>query len=308
MSILFRRSTVPFVLAALAVPAAGALSAQEQAPADAASAITVTGSAPTDLAGLTEGPEVEGVISARSGEQVQVTAADGASTAILVSDATKISSSGGFLGLNKTKLDADSLLNGLPVTVKTVQWNGGLVASQIKFKNSNLATASMIRTGTAQKFGEHDRAIAQNAAATEALRGRVGDIDQYDIKGTTNVYFDTAKAALSGKAESDLCNAAAQAKGMDNALLLVVGYTDAVGSEDYNQTLSERRTGRVVNYLQQKCGWAPYRMLSPTGMSEADPAADNSTPEGRAQNRRVAVNILVSKAVEGLEDNTAAGG
>jgi outer membrane protein OmpA-like peptidoglycan-associated protein len=308
MSILFRRSTVRFVLAALAVPAAGALSAQEQAPADAASAITVTGSAPTDLAGLTEGPEVEGVISARSGEQVQVTAADGASTAILVSDATKISSSGGFLGLNKTKLDADSLLNGLPVTVKTVQWNGGLVASQIKFKNSNLATASMIRTGTAQKFGEHDRAIAQNAAATEALRGRVGDIDQYDIKGTTNVYFDTAKAALSGKAESDLCNAAAQAKGMDNALLLVVGYTDAVGSEDYNQTLSERRTGRVVNYLQQKCGWAPYRMLSPTGMSESDPAADNSTPEGRAQNRRVAVNILVSKAVEGLEDNTAAGG
>jgi outer membrane protein OmpA-like peptidoglycan-associated protein len=308
MSILFRRSTVRFVLAALAVPAAGALSAQEQAPADAASAITVTGSAPTDLAGLTEGPEVEGVISARSGEQVQVTAADGASTAILVSDATKISSSGGFLGLNKTKLGADSLLNGLPVTVKTVQWNGGLVASQIKFKNSNLATASMIRTGTAQKFGEHDRAIAQNAAATEALRGRVGDIDQYDIKGTTNVYFDTAKAALSGKAESDLCNAAAQAKGMDNALLLVVGYTDAVGSEDYNQTLSERRTGRVVNYLQQKCGWAPYRMLSPTGMSEADPAADNSTPEGRAQNRRVAVNILVSKAVEGLEDNTAAGG
>jgi outer membrane protein OmpA-like peptidoglycan-associated protein len=248
------------------------------------------------------------VISARSGEQVQVTAADGASTAILVSDATKISSSGGFLGLNKTKLDADSLLNGLPVSVKTVQWNGGLVASQIKFKNSNLATASMIRTGTAQKFGEHDRAIAQNAAATEALRGRVGDIDQYDIKGTTNVYFDTAKAALSGKAESDLCNAAAQAKGMDNALLLVVGYTDAVGSEDYNQTLSERRTGRVVNYLQQKCGWAPYRMLSPTGMSESDPAADNSTPEGRAQNRRVAVNILVSKAVEGLEDNTAAGG
>jgi outer membrane protein OmpA-like peptidoglycan-associated protein len=308
MSILFSRSTVRFVLAALAGPAAGALSAQEQAPADAASAITVTGSAPTDLAGLTEGPEVEGVISARSGEQVQVTAADGASTAILVSDATKISSSGGFLGLNKTKLDADSLLNGLPVTVKTVQWNGGLVASQIKFKNSNLATASMIRTGTAQKFGEHDRAIAQNAAATEALRGRVGDIDQYDIKGTTNVYFDTAKAALSGKAESDLCNAAAQAKGMDNALLLVVGYTDAVGSEDYNQTLSERRTGRVVNYLQQKCGWAPYRMLSPTGMSESDPAADNSTPEGRAQNRRVAVNILVSKAVEGLEDNTAAGG
>ena len=39
-------------------------------------------------------------------------------------------------------------------------------------------------------------------------------------------------------------------------------------------------------------------MLTPTGMAEADPMADNSTPEGKAQNRRVAVNVLVSKAVD----------
>ena len=87
---------------------------------------------------------------------------------------------------------------------------------------------------------------------------------------------------------------------MDNALLLAVGYTDSVGDEDYNQVLSERRAGRVVNYLQQKCGWAPYRMLTPTGMAEADALSDNASARGRAQNRRVAVNILVSKAVDGL--------
>ena len=260
----------------------------------------MTGSVPADLTGLAEGPEVEGLISARTAERVQVTGADG-TTNILVSDATKITSSGGFLGLNRTRLGADSLLNGLPVTVKTVQWEGGLVATQIKFKNSNLATASMIRTGTEQRFGENETQIAQNAAATEALRGRVGDIDQYNIKGTTNVYFDTGEWALSPDAENDLCTAAAQANAMDNALLLVVGYTDAVGDEEYNQVLSERRAGRVVNYLQQKCGWAPYRMLTPTGMSESDPAADNETAQGMAQNRRVAVNILVSKAVDGIE-------
>jgi OOP family OmpA-OmpF porin len=298
MSIPFSKPTLPFLLAALAVPAWSALSAQPQA--DDPASIDVTGAVPGDLSGLPEGPEVEGVITARHGNQVQVTAADGASTAILVSDATNISGTGGFLGLSKTKAGAEALLNGLPVSAKTVQWQGGLVASQVRYKSSNLATAAMIRTGTAQRFGEHDRAIAHNAAATEALRGRVGDIDQYDIKGTTNVYFDTGKANLSSQGEGDLCAAAAQAKAMDNALLLVVGYTDSVGSEDYNQGLSERRTGRVVNYLQQKCGWAPYRMLTPTGMSESDPAADNTTSEGRAQNRRVAVNIMVSKAVEGL--------
>ncbi|HEY6817666.1 MAG TPA: OmpA family protein [Croceibacterium sp.] len=300
MTSYFRRSTVPFLCAALAVPAWGGLSAQQQAPLDGPSSITVTGQVPSDLTGLADGPEVEGFISARRGEQVQVTGADGSSTTILVSDATKIQSRKGLFGLERTALAADSLLNGLPVTIKTAQWEGGLVARQIRFKDSNLATASMISNGTAQRFGEHDVAIADNAAATEALRGRVGDIDQYNVKGTTNVYFDTDRWALTPAAEAELCAAAAQAGATDNALLLVVGYTDAQGDEEYNQELSERRAGKVVNHLQQKCGWAPYRMLTPTGMSEADPAADNTTPQGMAQNRRVAVNILVSKAVDGL--------
>jgi OOP family OmpA-OmpF porin len=302
---ILRRSTVPLLMAAVAVPAWSGLSAQEQGQvqeqAEGANMITVTGEAPADLTGLPQGPEVKGIISARKGGQMQVTGADGNRTAVLVSQATDIRSSGGFLGLDRTRLAADSLLNGLPVTVKTVQWGGGLVASQVRLKNKNLATASMIRNGTDQRFGEHDTAIAENAAATEALRGRVGDIDQYNIKGTKNIYFDTGKWALSRDEEAELCAAAAEAKAMDNALLLVVGYTDAVGGEDYNQVLSERRAGKVVNHLQQKCGWAPYRMLTPTGMAEADPAADNQTAEGKAQNRRVSVNILVSKAVEGME-------
>ncbi|MGV3556318.1 MAG: OmpA family protein [Croceibacterium sp.] len=287
--------TAPVLLALLAAPAVS-LSAQ-----DNTRTITVTGVAPTDLQGLEEGPRVEGVISARNGERLRITTANGTTTDVLVSEATDIKSTGGLFNANRTALNADALLNGLPVTVETLEWSGGLVAEKVRFKNSNLATAAMIRTGTDQRFGEHDTRITSNAAATEALRGRVGDIDQYNIKDTTNVYFDTGKANLSAQAESELCAAAAQAQAMDNALLLVVGYTDAVGDEDYNQELSEKRTGRVVNYLQQKCGWAPYRMLSPTGMSESDPAADNSTPEGRAKNRRVAVNIMISKAVDGIQ-------
>ena len=294
---ILKRTTVPLLLAAAAVPAWSGLSAQVQGQEQ----VTVTGEMPTNLAGLPKGPDINGIISARKGGQLQVTGANGSSTAVLVGQTTDIRSSGGFLGLDRNKLGANALLNGLPVTVKTVQWGGTLVATQVRLKARNLETASMIRSGTAQRFGEHDVAIARNAAATEALRGRMGDIDKYDIKGTTNIYFDTGKWALSHEKEAQLCAAADQAKGMDNALLLVVGYTDAVGGDDYNQALSERRAAKVVNYLQQKCGWAPYRMLTPTGMAKADPAADNSTAEGKAQNRRVAVNILVSKAVEGLE-------
>ncbi len=151
----------------------------------------------------------------------------------------------------------------------------------------------MIRTGTAQGFEEQ-------TAATEALRGRLGDIDKYNVKATTNVHFDTGKADLSPQDQAQLCTTAASAEGMDNALILVVGYTDSTGPEEVNQELSEKRAGRVINFLQQKCGWKPYRMLTPTGMATADPLASNDTEEGKALNRRVAVNVLVSKSVDGL--------
>ena len=253
---------------------------------------TVYGQLPTPDQ-MTKGPKIEGIIAARTDGRVHVVTADGNRQSIAIADYTRIKSSGGFLGLDRDKLAADSLLNGLPVTVETYQWDGGLVANQVALKNKDLRTASMIYTGTDQRF-------AEQTAATEALRGRVGDIDQYNVKATTNVNFDTGKAGLSEQAKADLCAAANQASATDNALLLVIGYTDSTGTQEINQELSEKRASGVVNYLQQACGWKPYRMLTPTGMASADPAADNNTPEGKAQNRRVAVNILVSKAVDGI--------
>lgn len=300
MSFASKSPGVLLLLAMLAAPASGSLAAQEQDPPEAGLAVTVSDTSPPEAAEMTEGPEIAGIISARSGDRMQVTAADGTSTIIAINDATRIRASGGFLGLNRSTLAATSLLNGVPVKVKTWQSAGGLVASQINMQNKDLKTASMIHTGTHQRFAEQGAAIDKNAAATEALRGRMGDIDQYNVKGTTNVNFDTGKAVLSAEAKADLCAAASAAEGMDNALLLVVGYTDSTGSQEFNQQLSEKRAGGVVNHLQQACGWKPYRMLTPTGMAEADPAASNDTVEGKAQNRRVAVNILVSKGLDGL--------
>ena len=284
----------PFALALLAtltLPVSASLSAQEQEPSDPN--ILVTGEALPDTSAMTEGPEVKGIITARSGDKMKVTAADGTSTVIFINDATRIKASSGLFGGSKSKLGATSLLNGIPVEVKTMQAGGVLLASQIKFKNGDLKTANMIRNGTAQGF-------AEQTAATQALRGRMGDIDKYNIKNTTNVNFDTGKAVLSAEAKQELCSTAAAAEQTENALLLVVGYTDSTGSDEFNQTLSEKRASSVINHLQQACRWKPYRMLTPTGMAKADPLASNDTDEGKAQNRRVAVNILVSKSVDGL--------
>jgi outer membrane protein OmpA-like peptidoglycan-associated protein len=283
------------LLGLLAAPAYSGLSAQQmetqQEPAEPGT--VVTGSPPADITGLAAGPDIKGMISARKDDRILVTGPDGAKTPLFITEATEVRSSSGLFGLGQSKLAADSLLNGLPVTAKTVQWGGGLIATQIKVQSKDVKTASMIRTGTEQGFSEQ-------TAATEALRSRVADIDQYNVKGTTNVYFDTGKWNLTPAAQADLCAAASRANATQNALMLVVGYTDSVGDYEYNQTLSEKRAAKVVNHLQQACGWKPYRMLTPTGMAEADPTADNSTEEGKAQNRRVAINILVSKSVDGF--------
>jgi outer membrane protein OmpA-like peptidoglycan-associated protein len=292
MSIISNSSRL-LLLTTLLAGAATGLSAQTQPKAGDPLEVTVTYPTPAERSEMSEGPKVEGIISGRSGAKVQVTAEDGTKSIVMIDDSTRITASKGLFGLNSDKIAATSLMNGLPVTIKTLRSGDALLASQIKLTGKDLKTAAMIHNGTDQRFNEQ-------TAATEALRGRMGQIDQYNIKSTTNVNFDTGKAVLSAQAKSDLCNAATAAQGMDNALLLVVGYTDSTGSAELNQTLSEKRAGGVVNYLQQACHWKPYRMLTPTGMAQADPLADNSTEEGKAQNRRVEVNVLVSKGLDGL--------
>jgi OmpA-OmpF porin, OOP family len=263
------------------VPAA----AQDSEPATATTQI-VTGDRPV------KGPEIKGFIAARNGDRIKVMGDDGSSNIITLTPETAVKGRTGLFGGNG-KQTGVALVNGLPVTVKTVQAGDALVATQVTFRATDLKTATMIRTGTAQGFEEQ-------SAATAALKGRMADIDQYNVKRTANVYFDTGKWQLTDAGKAELCAAAAEADRTPNALLLVVGYTDDVGDEEYNQTLSERRASRVMAHLQQVCHWKPYRMLTPSGMAEADPAADNGTPEGKAQNRRVAVNVLVSKAVDGF--------
>ncbi len=290
-----------FALATLLGAAAITTSVSAQtAPAadDARVLTTVYGNLPP-ITEMSEGPKVTGIISARQGQRLMVTGEDGNATTITLHPETEIRTRGGFLGIGNKTLDQSALIPGLPVTVKTSQFGEGLVASEVRFTSDDRQIAAMIRGGTAFQFAEQGAAIKQNAAATEALRGRLGDIDKYNLKGTTNVYFDTGKSVLTPGARAELCAAAEQANADENSLMLVLGYTDSTGSQEVNQTLSEKRAAAVVNHLQQVCKWKPYRMLTPTGLATADPAADNSSAAGRAQNRRVSVNVLVSKALDG---------
>jgi OmpA-OmpF porin, OOP family len=292
----FRTASSLALIALLSATAPAALSAQEGQGSEVLT--TVYGNLPP-ISEMSEGPKVTGIITARQGQRLQVTGDDGSVNSVTLHPETEIRTRGGFLGIGNKSLDQNALINGLTVVVKTSQFGGGLVANEVRFTSDDAQIARMIRGGTAQQFGEQGAAIQANAAATEALRGRLGDIDKYNLKSTTNVYFDTGKSALTPGAKSELCAAAQEADANENSLMLVLGYTDTTGSQELNQTLSEKRASAVVNHLQQVCKWKPYRMLTPTGMATADPAADNTSAAGRAQNRRVAVNVLVSKALDG---------
>jgi len=69
----------------------------------------------------------------------------------------------------------------------------------------------------------------------------------------------------------------------------VIGHTDSVGAENYNQGLSENRARSVAEYLSTQ-GIMPARLLI-AGMGESQPIAPNNTPGGRSQNRRVNIQI-----------------
>jgi len=72
--------------------------------------------------------------------------------------------------------------------------------------------------------------------------------------------------------------------------IVVTGHTDSVGSEKHNQILSEKRANSVKTYLESK-GISSYR-INAMGAGESTPVADNTSAEGRAKNRRVAVDLV----------------
>jgi outer membrane protein OmpA-like peptidoglycan-associated protein len=104
-----------------------------------------------------------------------------------------------------------------------------------------------------------------------------------------DVLFDTGKAGLKAGATSNLNKLAAFLNQYPDRTVVIEGYTDSVGSEDYNQGLSERRADSVKAYLASQ-GIGATR-LSALGRGESDPVAGNESAAGRQQNRRVEVII-----------------
>ena len=82
-------------------------------------------------------------------------------------------------------------------------------------------------------------------------------------------------------------------------IIQVKGFADSSGNAAMNQKLSMDRAQAVVAFLLQTCNVPLRHIVAPGTMGEADPAAPNETAQGRAENRRVEVTVLVNRAVAG---------
>lgn len=129
------------------------------------------------------------------------------------------------------------------------------------------------------------------------------DVNGCPVIGSTHnvvlagdVTFEFNKADLSPQGKAQLDKVAAEIVGLKDRLkhVVIVGYTDSVGSDKYNLALSDKRAKSAAKYLVSK--GVPKDKLFAKGMGKAKPIADNKTKEGRAKNRRVEIAITSANA------------
>jgi OmpA-OmpF porin, OOP family len=162
------------------------------------------------------------------------------------------------------------------------------------------AVANTARGGAKAAQETADQALAAakaNSADIQATNDRISQIDNYEAKQNIAVNFKVNSAVLSDEAKAALDEIAAQAKNEKGYLIQVTGYASADGGEARNRTLSERRAEAVRRYLAENHDIPLQRMINPFGFGELKPVAENNTREGRKQNRRVEVAILVNKGL-----------
>lgn len=105
-----------------------------------------------------------------------------------------------------------------------------------------------------------------------------------------DTFFDFDKSTIKPEGRQILDQVASQAQSINLETVIGTGHTDSIGTEAYNQKLSERRANSVKTYLVSK--GIPADRIYAEGKGELSPVATNKTRQGRAQNRRVEIEIV----------------
>ncbi len=142
-----------------------------------------------------------------------------------------------------------------------------------------------------------DKAKAEAEKVKNAQVEEVKDangLDAVKVTFDSGILFQTNKADLSTTAKNSLAQFAQVLNNNKDCDIAIIGHTDNTGNDAINQPLSVSRANSVNNYLKS-CGVSASQIKSVEGQGSSNPVADNSTAEGRKQNRRVEVYMYASQ-------------
>jgi len=177
-----------------------------------------------------------------------------------------------------------------PVSDRISQAEGRItkVEGQIPQLDSKItadqAKISSLESGLAKTDAKADRALA-SLGNLKVERKLVLATDKKD-----GANFDNDSAKLSDKAKKEIDSFIGDLASDQNATIVVAGYTDSRGSDDYNFTLGKRRAEAVSHYLMVDKNINPLHVITVSYGKNA-PVADNKTKDGRAKNRRVEISV-----------------
>jgi len=151
--------------------------------------------------------------------------------------------------------------------------------------------AQEAQTQTAEAQREREEAVRQKEEMRAKLLAQLNQVLQTrdTVRGLVvnmpDVLFDFNKYTLKPAARERLARISGIVLAYPDLKLQIEGHTDSIGSEEYNQTLSEKRAATVRDYLVSS--GVSMNNVAAKGLGKSDPVADNSTPAGRKLNRRV---------------------
>lgn len=177
---------------------------------------------------------------------------------------------------------------------------GGTIGAIIGKKAGNTAVGAIIGGaigGTAgayigRKMDRQAAEIENTVPNAEVIREGEGIIVKFD----SGILFDFDQSILKPSARTNIESLATSLKNNPETNILIVGHTDATGTDAYNYRLSERRAAAVKAYTQSQ-GISSSR-LTTEGRGETEPIASNESEAGRAQNRRVEIVIVANEKLK----------
>jgi len=272
--------------------------------------------------------KLKGVVVRRDADTFVVRDINGVDTTVRLDDRTSVKTKGGFLR-SGTNYGLTNILRGLNLEVEgRGDSSGNLLAEKVRFNESDLRVAravdsraapletkvSEVEQNAQRLSGQLDElaAVANTAkggaraaqeTADAAVSGvnltneRISALDDYTPQSVLAVNFRTGSSVLSPDSKTKLDEIATKAMNAKGYVLEVTGFADSTGSIERNRVLSQRRADAVIRYLVENHRIPLRRIITPYGFGETNPVAENNTRDGRAQNRRVEVKLLVNKGL-----------